>query len=471
MKKISLFIGALLFSAFFYKQAIGLNLTLFSLVTISVLAIYNKNAFKQKSTIGFSLLYLITALAVFLYNSNLSILANCVAFFTLVGHVSQHKSSIYINWLNGFYTIAAGLFDRQFNKIVTEEEATNKADIDYMHWIKIVGIPLVVVIAFIFLYKNGNPVFNNLISQIDFSFINLQWILFASLGYYLLYNISTPITINLATQIDLNTSNTLQNKSDFSIENIKKENQLGLTLILLLNVLIVFFLITDVTYLLTSYNNSAASFSNQVHNGINALIASIVIAIIIILYFFRGDLNFFKGNKNLKRLAYAWITLNAFLVINIIIKDCQYIFNFGFTYKRIGVLIYLLLTTIGLVTTFIKVNQLKNFWYLIRVNSLTAFTILIVSCTVNWDSYMTFYNLNYAQTVDFNYLINLSNNNTFILKNYIEKHHLSDKRKFLVDKKYCEYKQELYSKNWQELSYDNFKRHYPKICVSSKFQG
>ncbi len=415
MKKISLLIGALLFSTLFYKQSLGLNMSLFSLITVLVLAIYNPKSFKEKRTIAFSITYILTATGIFFYQSVLSSIANCVAFFTLIGHVSEHHSSIYINWLNGFYTFVAGFFHRNFNVIENEQKATPKKDVDYVHWIKIIGIPLVVIIVFISLYKNGNPVFGNLISKIDFSFINLQWLLLSVLGYYLLYNISTPISVNPATDSDLKTGNTLRNKTEFSIENAKKENQLGVILITLLNVLIVIFLITDFTYLVSTTDLRASVFSNQVHSGINALIASIIIAIIIILYFFRGDLNFFKDNKTLKTLAFIWIFLNMVLVVNTFIKDGQYIYYFGFTYKRIGVLIYLLLTIIGLITTAVKVKQIKNFWYLLRVNTVAAFTILIISSAINWDKQITFYNINYAQSMDFKYLINLSNNNTFYL--------------------------------------------------------
>lgn len=457
MKKISLILGALLFSTLFYKQDIGLNLALFSIISIIVLAIYNTKAFKQKGTIAFCMVYLITALAIFLYKSNLSIIANCIACFTLIGHVSEHDSSIYINWLNGLYTFIAGFFHRNFNVIESQEKVVSKKKIDYLHWIKIIGIPVTVIIIFTLLYKDGNPMFNDIISEIDFGFINFQWLLFASLGYYLLYNISKPIQVNPATEIDLRTGNDLTNKGKLSIEVVKKENQLALVLIVLLNLLILFFLITDIAYLISAKDFRASSFSSQVHNGINALIASIIIAIVIILYFFRGNLNFYKDNKNLKTVAYIWIILNTILVVNIVIKDCQYIYHFGFTYKRIGVLVYLLLTIIGLTTTAIKVKQIKNFWYLLRINTLTAFTILIVSCVINWDSYITTYNLYYAQSMDFKYLINLSNNNTFILKNYSDNVHLKENNKFEVDKKYRNYLFELKNNNWQEIHFDNFK--------------
>ena len=457
MKNISLFIGALLFSTLFHQQGIGLNLSVFSLLTITLLIIYNKNSFKKQSTIVFSIVYIITAISLFLYKSNLSIIANIIAFFTLIGHVSEQNSSIYISWLNGLYTSISGVFHRNFTVIKKEEKVVLKQKVDYLHLTKIIAIPLTVIIIFISLYKNGNPMFGKLVSKIDFSFINIQWLLVAVLGYYLLSNISKPIRVDQATNYDLSTGNTLEKKGEIKLEYYKKENQLGFILITLLNVLIIFFLINDITYLISTNDLRASAFSNQVHSGINALITSIVIAILIILYFFRGNLNFYRANKNIKTVAYIWIMLNIILVINIAIKDYQYIYYFGFTYKRIGVLIYLLLTIIGLLTTTIKVKQIKNFWYLFRINTLTAFTILIITSTINWDSCITYYNLNYAKSMDFNYLINLSNNNTFLLKDYIDENNLSIEREGAVERKFKNYVIKLKDKNWQEIQFDNLK--------------
>ena len=57
--------------------------------------------------------------------------------------------------------------------------------------------------------------------------------------------------------------------------------------------------------------------------------------------------------------------------------------------------------------------------------------------------------------MDFNYLLDLSNNNTFLLKNYMEQNNLTEEKKYLIEKKYHDYIIELNSKNWQEMQYDN----------------
>ncbi|WP_299252860.1 DUF4173 domain-containing protein [uncultured Lacinutrix sp.] len=458
MKQAIIIISSLFFSTLFYSQNIGLNLSIFSILTLIVLIISNTNKFKNKATIIYTLLYLVTAAIVFLQHTTLSIITNCVVFFTLIGSITEAKSSIFVNWLNGVYTTVAGFFHRSFDFNKKEAKPTPKKDIDFLHWIKLIGIPLVFIIVFILLYKNGNSVFNDLISQINLKFINMQWILFSVLGYFIFSNIINPVEVEHTTKLDLETGNSLFKGKNFSEEDLKKEKQLGTTLMLLLNVLIVFYLVTDIIAISTSATSNAETLSNQVHNGINALIASIVIAIVIILYFFRGNLNFYKHNKTLKSLAFIWIILNAVLVILIALKNNIYVSSFGFTYKRVGVYIYLLLTFIGLVTTFLKVLKVKNLLFLFRVNTQIAFAILMLCSTVNWDYHITYYNINYAQSVDLNYLIKLSNNNASLLKTYNDKNTLSSNNYNRINNKHTNFIELLEDRNWQEYTYENLKQ-------------
>ncbi|MDC9723812.1 MAG: DUF4173 domain-containing protein, partial [Urechidicola sp.] len=143
------------------------------------------------------------------------------------------------------------------------------------------------------------------------------------------------------------------------------------------------------------------------------------------------------------------------LVIIIAFKNFYYSSNFGFTYKRIGVFVYLLLTFIGLVTTYIKVSSIKNLWYLFRVNLKIAFLILIFSSLINWDKIITIHNIEHAKVLDTQYLIDLSDNNTLILKEY------QDKGKIIYDydieNKYEDYILKLNQNSWQEMVVDNLK--------------
>lgn len=454
MKQIINILAAVLFCFLFYNQSIGLNLSLFSLTAILFLLFWNPNQIKTKKGIVYTVVYAITAVFVFYTNTALSILANFVAFFTLVGAISNMETSIYVNWVNGLYTSIAAVFHRSVASNTTTEIKKVKKDIDVLHIVKLTAIPLVLVIIFVLLYRNGNPIFNDLVSAINFDFINFQWLLFTAMGYYLFNNISQPVKAEPATSLDLNTSNNLSKIFPFNIEALKKESQLGLVLLGLLNLVLVLYITTDFISLSRIDYSRASELSNQVHSGINTLIASIIIAIIIILYFFRGNLNFYENNKLLKSLTYLWIGLNIILVGLIAFKNQNYIIYFGLTYKRIGVHIYILLTLIGLITTALKVSKVRNLVFLFRINTIIAFTLLILMSSIQWDKSITIYNLTTAQNFDIAYLLNLSDNNAVTLYELKSERNLSQESESKIDAKYERYLQKIENQNWQELSFE-----------------
>ncbi|MGS2727221.1 DUF4153 domain-containing protein [Psychroserpens sp. BH13MA-6] len=456
MKQAILILASFLFSILFFEKSIGLNLSIFSICTIGILIAHNPKIFRHKSLIFLSFTYALTAVVVFVQGSSLSIIANCIVFFTLVGATSQQHTSVYVTWLNGLYSTIAGFFHRNFEVNETDEKVKIKKDIDVLHLVKLIGIPLIFIITFTLLYKNGNPMFSDFISKIDFSFINLQWLLFTVLGYFLFQNISKPVRVEPATSQDQNTSNDLRPPNHISEEKLRKEKQIGTTLLMLLNTLLVFYIVTDITYLFTAEITRASELSNQVHTGINTLIASIVIAILIILYYFRGDLNFYSKNRNLKRLTYLWIILNISLIVLIAIKNHNYITAFGLTYKRIGVHVYLFLALVGLVTTFFKVLQLKNLAYLFRMNTKIAFAVLVISSALNWDKLITDYNINVAESFDIHYLLNLSNRNANLLYHYKDKMDIPESTKNRIATKYRNNLREHLQYDWQEYSLETF---------------
>ena len=78
------------------------------------------------------------------------------------------------------------------------------------------------------------------------------------------------------------------------------------------------------------------------------LIISIVMGAALVLYFFRGDLNFIRGNTPLKWLCLAWLAQNAMLAASVAVRNYWYIHHFGLAYKRIGVILFLLAALVGL---------------------------------------------------------------------------------------------------------------------------
>ena len=457
-KKLISLITSILFSFLFFRKNFGLNMLIFSILTTAILILFYPNKFKDKKVLIYTVFYLFSSTIIFFYNSSLAIITNIISFFILLGSVIESRSSIYIQVFNGLYSTIASVFATTFQQFNDETKAIKKRNINYLYWFKMVGIPLVTVTIFIILYRSANPYFDKIIQNIDLSFINKQWLLFTLIGYFLMNNITNLIEIEPLTSIDLKTSNILikNNKKEQSTESLIQENQLGIVLFIVLNSLLIFFLTTDILYVSRLTDLKASDLSRAVHEGIYALITSIIFAITIILYFFRGNLNFFTNNKNLRLLTFIWILLNIILVFITSYKNYLYVIQYGFTYKRIGVFLYLSLSLIGLITTFFKVSKVYNLWYLFRKNIQIAYVLLIISATVNWDEFITLYNTEIAKTTDFDYLIKLSDNNTLLNTDiHPDKGTTKEQRKVLI--KYQDYIKKLERNSWQEYVYDNVK--------------
>jgi hypothetical protein len=135
-----------------------------------------------------------------------------------------------------------------------------------------------------------------------------------------------------------------------------------------------------------------------------------MLAMLVLLFFFRGNLNFYKKNRWLRYGAYGWILQNAVLVISVLLRDYYYITHMGLAYKRIGVLVFLLMVLMGLITVFIKIHRRKTAYYLWRVNGWFAVILLVAASCVHWDETIARYNLAHKNSVppDVKFLLTLS---------------------------------------------------------------
>src|SRR5690606_35336449 len=210
-------------------------------------------------------------------------------------------------------------------------------------------------------------------------------------------------------------------KPTFEFLEIDFEKRSGIiTLICLNSMLFAFIIIFNVEHFQTT-SQQFSEYSSRIHNQINSLIGSIVLAMMVILFYFKGALNFIQNNKILLLLSKIWLGLNGFLVISAAIQNSVYIDALGLTYKRLGVYLFLILCIVGLFYSYQKINLQKTNFYLIDKMTWAVFYSLIGCSLLNWGSIVTRYNLQ-KETVDWNYLVyNLSGNEKDLINYYKEK--------------------------------------------------
>jgi len=274
---------------------------------------------------------------------------------------------------------------------------------------------LTVVLVFFFMYRSSNLLFYEFTKDINLDFISLGWICFTLCGFFLVYGFYYHHSIPMLANWDASLPQTLQPRADGKqswldkLMSLANERYSGVLLLGLLNLLLFFVNGVDISFMLGSQRlPEGVSYTEYLHQGVGMLITSIVLAMLIILYYFRGRLNFDDKSGVLRLLALLWIAQNAFMLFSTACRNSGYIAEYGLTYKRIGVYVYLLLTLIGLGTVAVKVLRKRTNAFLFRTNAWLFFAVLVISPVVNWDRLITRYNLTLAKSPDISYLGSLS---------------------------------------------------------------
>ncbi|MEA5403765.1 DUF4173 domain-containing protein [Arcicella sp. DC2W] len=423
-KKILLAFTSIAFSYLFYQQSAGINFLIFTIIVIVGMLITQPDLIKNKAWQIVAFGSVLSSGMIVFHHSNLSIIAFFCSLILLIGVSNHQDSSIYVGLLKGFVSIAFSSFKilfENFDEYILSQKKLEKKGFSIQKTTAFYIIPLLITFVFYLLYASANPEFGSYF-QLPKDIISLQFCLFFLVGTMMSVGLYYQFFGQQLTEWDISLPNTLirnkqKEKKIFQLTILKIENTKGIIVFSMLNLLLLFFNFVDFSVIFSDQKlPKGIHYSSYVHQGVNTLIFSAILAISIILYYFRANQNFYSRNKWLKRLAYVWIFQNTLLLIGVIFKNQLYISEFGLTYKRIGVYVFLILTTAGLISTFWKVLHQKTIWFLLRNNSWFAYFLLIVSSFTNWDSLIASYNINKANQLDVTYLLNLSDNTLPALK-------------------------------------------------------
>jgi hypothetical protein len=408
--------STMLYSFLFYKQQAGINFLVFSIALVVGILIKNKLLFSSNAWKTAALGSLLSAGCLAYYGSDLALVANIISLSLLSGLSVSIRSSVIFSLLFSAYSYISAVVFMYLDWIERKQMENNLASNGYFKKMLLVSIPILVTVLFFQLYRASNPLFDEFAANINFNFISLEWLVFTLGGFILLYGfyyhkqIADIATFDEQGQLNL-TSKPHVNFNLFGKEiQLQDENFSGKIMFLLLNILLLLVNLLDANFIFINHQlPKGMSYAEFVHQGTGTVIASILVAISIILFYFRGALNFDKQSKTIKVLAYCWIVQNVLMLISTAFRNELYIAAYGLTYKRIGVYVYLLLSVIGLITTFIKIVQVKSNHFLFRVNGWLFYTVLIISCFFSWDILITDYNIHVPTQVEKTYLVRLSN--------------------------------------------------------------
>ncbi|MEH0153858.1 DUF4173 domain-containing protein [Limibacter armeniacum] len=426
-------LGGFLFIQLFFDEVMGINTLLFTLFIIgSAWVIYPEIIGRKTVRIALAS-HLFTAIMVVAYGSIMAKVMYMISFAVLAGFMHQaalmHVLSAGVTAIQAWFK-----FPRLFIYTIVLHLPDIKALAfhKWWYWMRITVVPLVCLAVFMWIYSAANPVFASGLAYVtEDALRGFIWILeslsfskifFFCLGTWIVGWVLLKSQLGMLLDIEIqNPENIIRKRGNnrrdiptmqrqfypvFPMNALKNEFRSAATLLIMVNVLLLVVNAIDIIWIWVGFEYKAGmDLSLFVHEGTWLLIASIFLSMGILIYYFRKNLNFIKENPRLKLLAKAWIIQNFILAISVGVRNYHYIAHFGLAYKRLGVIVFLILTIAGLYSMYYKIEHRKSFAYLLRVNGWNTFLILICCTAINWDTMIANYNLKYSPVLDRGFLL------------------------------------------------------------------
>lgn len=428
-----IFLTAALFVIVFYDQDIGLNLGILAIV-YALLTLFKTP--ERNRTRTFLILFVTSILSsfAFIWYRDFPSLLAVVSSILLLGYRSRNRK-LKILFLIPVFIINSFTSIFRFFSFDAWLPKRNVSGV-WQKTLAFVVIPLVFISIFFGIYSAGSDHFAALFTDYELD-INLWQLLSLSvLGFFIAFNYWNYAVErfiyknNYLLDDNFNDKSRVQ-KATYSFLDLDAERTSGVISFICLNILLVFFIITYNYEQFYEVSKTPVQLSEETHERVNAVIMSIVMAVMVIMFYFKSGFNFDTKAKLMKILARIWIILNAILVLSAALKNYEYIITYGFTYKRLGVFAFLLLALIGLALTFIKIQKQKRNAFLFNGMTWYFYGTILACSYVNWGGIITSQNMKRKDFAVKYHLEQISFSERRLLKYADEKKDLQLKKKIL----------------------------------------
>ncbi len=445
IKSLLTLLGGALMVYLFLGEQMGLNTLIFA-VFILVMAFWkDPDLIRQPNLWAVGGGTLLSALLVVWHNTALTKTVHILSFILLIGLVQQR--TLRFLWY-GFLLGVVSVFFSPVQMILSLGKNRTGSMKNLFRWGQLIILPLAIGALFFMLYYAAVPSFSRLADKLN-SWMDGWFHLKPPGEIFRLFIFGIIIAAGLlwksilaafASRRDRQFEIKLERKKTswfpipFSIMGLKKEYLVALIAISVLNGLLLIVNFSQWAVFIREWTSmEATELSQNLHATTELLLLSILLAMGVLLFFFRRNLNFFPHNKLLKLSAYTWLIQNGLLALTAIVQDVQYIVAFGMAYYRLWLAFFLLLVIVGLISMYVKIEQKKSIYYLFVTNAWGIYLSFLMIACVNWDVLITRFNIFYAQNeqIDLYFLFhNVSDKNTFLL----EKH-----KNFILDQRHPYY--------------------------------
>lgn len=426
MKKHQIILACtVVFTLLFYNEGPGVNIAIFGVILTLLISYFFQEKFVDRSHLVLVVTSILSCFAFAWYGDAASFFALALSILFLQFKTQDGELKTIqvfpLVFLNTFTSIGRIFI---FSQWLPERKIHN----DFAKkLVAFVVIPVLFLGLFFIVYSFGSNHFSALFTDYTLDINVWQLILISILGFYISFSFWNYWVPDACYQFNSKLNNEftiseVENQSTFSFLDIEFERKSGQITLFLLNVMLLIFIGT--------YNYEQffevvekTSLSADTHERVNAVIFSIIMAVGVILFYFKGGFNFDEKAKSLKKLAKIWIVLNGVLIVSTIIKNSEYVSFYGLTYKRLGVYAFLILAIIGLVYSFLKITRQKTNAYLVNQMVWYFYGTILLCSFVNWGNLITVYNISVNKGVEPKFLSSL-NFNEDASRAYFDKNNL-----------------------------------------------
>jgi len=422
-----IFVCSLIFTLLFYNQEPGINVSIFGVVLTLLISYYFQEKFVDRSHLVLVVTSILSCFAFAWYGDAASFFALALSILFLQFKTQDGELKIIqvfpLIFLNGITSVGRIFI---FSQWLPERKIHN----DFAKkLVAFVIIPVIFLGLFFIVYSFGSNHFSSFFTDYTLDINIIQLIGIAILGFYISFSFWNYFVPDVCYQYnpklnnEFNNISEIKNENTFSFLDLDFERKSGQITLFLLNVMLLVFIGT--------YNYEQffevvekTNLSADIHERVNAVIFSILMAVGVILFYFKGGFNFDEKAKSLKSLAKIWIALNVVLIISAIIKNSEYVSFYGLTYKRLGVYAFLILAIIGLVISFQKIIRQKTNAFLFNQMVWYFYGTILLCSFVNWGNLITNYNISVSKGIEPQFLSGLNFNDDarreYFLKNNLE---------------------------------------------------
>lgn len=405
MKKYHLILlSTVLFITLFYGETPGINIGILGVVYAVLTFFKTWNERRTKSFFAVLALSILSSFAFAYYGDFVSLVAVVTSLFLLafLSEKGDLKSIFVIPvFITNFITFIYRVFQ------VQEWLPKMNTSAGWQKFVSVVLIPVLFLLIFFGIYSLASDHFSNLFTAFEFDFDFWQFLGIGLAGFFLAFNFWNFKIYRFIFTANHHLKNDFVNEdkirsSTYPCLPADAERKSGIVSLFVLNVLLFIFLLTFNYEQFVEVAKTPNQLSAETHERVNAVILSIIMAIVVILFYFKGNFNFDEKAGPLKILAKIWIALNIILVLSAAAKNSEYILKLGVTYKRLGVYAFLILCVIGLIVTFLKIQHQKTNAFLFNHMIWYFYGTVLVCSFINWGGIATRYNLDAGKgTYDF----------------------------------------------------------------------